>query len=169
MGSDPSDAGSAAAGAGAGRGPRAGSSAASLATMKLIIRDDKDACGEYAAEYVRSRINAFAPTEDKPFVLGLPTGSTPIPTYKKLVQYVKEGSLSFKHIVTFNMDEYVGLAVDHPESYHSFMRVNLFDHVDIQVSSDELTLRNISSSLITPLHTKTKYAHRRRRYSAAEH
>ena len=55
--------------------------------------------------HVRDRINSFAPTEAKPFVLGLPTGSTPIPTYKKLIEYVAAGTLSFRHVVTFNMDE----------------------------------------------------------------
>jgi glucosamine-6-phosphate deaminase len=82
------------------------------------------------AAYVKAKINAFKPTASKPFVLGLPTGSTPIPTYEKLVEYVKAGELSFANVVTFNMDEYVDLAEDHPESYHSFMATNLFDHVD---------------------------------------
>jgi len=63
-------------------------------------------------------------------VLGLPTGSSPEGTYKLLVQFVEEGKLSFKHVVTFNMDEYCGIPEDHPESYHSFMRKHLFDHID---------------------------------------
>ena len=89
-------------------------------------------CGAYVAGLVRDRILAFAPTADKPFVLGLPTGSTPIPTYEALVAMVKAGELSFEHVVSFNMDEYVGLAKDHPESYWSFMHTNLFDHVDMK-------------------------------------
>jgi glucosamine-6-phosphate deaminase len=52
--------------------------------------------------------------------------------YKKLVNFVKEGNLSFKHVVTFNMDEYCGLAEDHPESYHNFMWTHLFSHIDIE-------------------------------------
>ena len=62
-------------------------------------------CGEFVAGLVKDRILAFAPTAAKPFVLGLPTGSTPIPTYKRLVAMVKAGELSFKNVVTFNMDE----------------------------------------------------------------
>lgn len=89
-------------------------------------------CGAYVAGLVRDRIVAFAPTADKPFVLGLPTGSTPIPTYEHLVAMVKAGELSFEHVVSFNMDEYVGLAKDHKESYWSFMHTNLFDHVDMK-------------------------------------
>ncbi|KAI9337555.1 glucosamine-6-phosphate isomerase 1 [Obelidium mucronatum] len=100
--------------------------------MRLIIKDKyQDVC-QYTAEYVVARINEFNPTAERPFVLGLPTGSSPIGVYKKLVQFHREGMLSFKHVITFNMDEYVHLPRDHPESYHSFMWENLFKHVDIQ-------------------------------------
>ena len=61
---------------------------------------------------------------DRPFVLGLPTGGTPMTTYKALVEMHKAGQVSFKHVVTFNMDEYVGLPKEHPESYYSFMHRN---------------------------------------------
>jgi glucosamine-6-phosphate deaminase len=99
--------------------------------MRLIIRDDSAAVGEYIANYICKRINDFGPTPDKPFVLGLPTGSSPIPTYKQIIKLVKAGKLSFKNVVTFNMDEYVGLPRDHPESYHAFMFRELFSHIDI--------------------------------------
>lgn len=102
--------------------------------MRLIIRDDSPAVGDYIAKYICKRINDYKPTQEKPFVLGLPTGSSPIPTYKKLIQFVKEGKLSFKNVVTFNMDEYVGLPQDHPESYHTFMFRELFSHIDIPPS-----------------------------------
>lgn len=100
--------------------------------MRVIIRRDPEEVASWVAEYVRRRINEFNPTADRPFVLGLPTGSSPVPTYQKLVQFYKEGSLSFEHVVTFNMDEYVGIPEDHPESYHSFMKQHLFDHVNIK-------------------------------------
>lgn len=61
------------------------------------------------AYYVKERINQFAPTKERPFVLGLPTGSSPIGVYHKLVDFNAAGQLSFEHVVTFNMDEYVGL------------------------------------------------------------
>jgi len=61
----------------------------------------------------------------------LPTGSSPKGTYKELVRLYQEGKVSFKHVVTFNMDEYVGIPKEHPESYHSFMWSNLFSHIDI--------------------------------------
>lgn len=98
--------------------------------MRLIIESDYDKMSDYAAETVIRRINEAAPTERYPFVLGLPTGSTPVGMYRRLVKAYEEGRVSFRHVVTFNMDEYVGLREDHPESYHSFMRRELFDHVD---------------------------------------
>ncbi|KAH9960186.1 glucosamine-6-phosphate isomerase [Russula dissimulans] len=97
----------------------------------LIIRDDSATVGKYIGEYIAKRINDFGPTPEKPFVLGLPTGSSPIPTYKYLIRLVKDGKLSFRNVVTFNMDEYVGLPDDHPESYHTFMFREFFSHVDI--------------------------------------
>ncbi|KAF8460706.1 hypothetical protein DFH94DRAFT_841239 [Russula ochroleuca] len=97
----------------------------------LIIRDNPTTVGEYIGEYIAKRINDFRPTPERPFVLGLPTGSSPIPTYKHLIRLVKDGKLSFKNVVTFNMDEYVGLPQDHPESYHTFMFREFFSHVDI--------------------------------------
>ena len=100
--------------------------------MRVIIESNYDKLSFWTAKYIINKINAFNPTEDKPFVLGLPTGGTPVGTYKELVKAYVEGEISFKNVVTFNMDEYVGLAEDHPESYHSFMWTNFFSHIDIQ-------------------------------------
>lgn len=100
--------------------------------MRLIpLHTDYDV-SLWSARHIINRINAFKPTEERPFVLGLPTGGTPLKTYKRLIELYKLGEVSFKHVVTFNMDEYVGLASDHPESYRSFMYSNFFDHVDVQ-------------------------------------
>ena len=60
------------------------------------------------------------------------SGSTPLGMYKKLIEFHKEGQISFKYVKTFNMDEYVDLPRDHPESYHSFMWTNFFKHIDIE-------------------------------------
>lgn len=98
--------------------------------MRLIIEKDYDALSKWAAEYVIKRINEFNPTPEHRFVLGLPTGSSPIGMYKELVKACKEGRVSFKNVLTFNMDEYCGLPESHPESYHSFMANNLFNHID---------------------------------------
>lgn len=99
--------------------------------MRLIIQSDYDMVSKWAASYVANRILEFNPTESKRFVLGLPTGSSPIGMYKELANLNKKGVVSFKYVTTFNMDEYVKLPEDHPESYHSFMYNNFFNHIDI--------------------------------------
>ncbi|KAL7885762.1 hypothetical protein AOLI_G00060570 [Acnodon oligacanthus] len=102
------------------------------AIMRLVILDDYDLASEWAAKYIRNRIIQFKPSADRYFTLGLPTGSTPLGCYRKLIEYHKSGDLSFKYVKTFNMDEYVGLPRDHPESYHSYMWNNFFKHIDIE-------------------------------------
>ncbi|CAI5771599.1 glucosamine-6-phosphate isomerase 1 [Podarcis lilfordi] len=99
--------------------------------MKLIILEDHAQASEWAAKYIRNRIIQFSPGPSKYFTLGLPSGSTPLGCYGKLIEYYKNGDLSFQYVKTFNMTEYVGLAKDHPESYHSFMWNNFFKHIDI--------------------------------------
>ncbi|KAJ5902418.1 hypothetical protein N7495_002946 [Penicillium taxi] len=99
--------------------------------LRVIIREDPKEVSVYIADYIISRIKTFNATEDQPFVLGLPTGSSPEIIYKILVQRYRAGEISFRNVVTFNMDEYVGLPRDHPESYHSFMYKHFFSHVDI--------------------------------------
>ncbi len=99
--------------------------------MRLIVESDYGAVSRRAASHIARRISEFAPTPGRPFVLGLPTGSTPVGTYEELVKLFRAGVLSFRDVVTFNMDEYVGLPEVHPQSYHSFMRERLFSKVDI--------------------------------------
>ena len=99
--------------------------------MRVIIQSNYDLVSKWVASYVVKEIRDFQPTAEKPFVLGLPTGSSPIGTYRELVAMHKAGKISFKNVVTFNMDEYIGILEDHPESYHSFMKENLFKHIDI--------------------------------------
>lgn len=99
--------------------------------MRVIIEQDKAAMSKWAANHIIERIRAFAPTEDRPFVLGLPTGGTPLGTYADLIRRHKAGEVSFRHVITFNMDEYIGLPKDHEQSYYSFMWTNFFSHIDI--------------------------------------
>eukprot|EP00755_Sulcionema_specki_P003130 Sspe_Gene.27260::Locus_11656_Transcript_1_1_Confidence_1.000_Length_939::g.27260::m.27260/K02564/nagB, GNPDA; glucosamine-6-phosphate deaminase len=99
--------------------------------MRIVIHPTDDEVATYAANHIIQRINDFAPTADRPFVIGLPTGGTPVKTYQKLIQAHRQGKVTFRHVVTFNMDEYVGLPQAHPESYHSFMWGNLFNFIDI--------------------------------------
>ena len=100
--------------------------------MRVIILKNKEEIGKFSAYTIAKRINSFKPTKERPFVLGLPTGSTPLMTYKELIILNKQGIVSFKNVVTFNMDEYVGLSKDHRQSYHYFMHENFFKHIDIE-------------------------------------
>lgn len=100
--------------------------------MRLIIQPDYTGISSWVADFIAEKINQFQPTSDRPFVLGLPTGSTPLGVYKNLIELYKAGQVSFRHVVTFNMDEYVGIPQNHSQSYYSFMWDNFFAHIDIQ-------------------------------------
>jgi glucosamine-6-phosphate deaminase len=94
--------------------------------MEIIIRDTYDEMSAAAAKEVARTLNA------KPnAVLGLATGSTPLGLYKELVRLHKDEGLDFSQVTTFNLDEYVGLKQNHPQSYHYFMHENLFKHINI--------------------------------------
>ncbi|MEI8114324.1 MAG: glucosamine-6-phosphate deaminase, partial [Bacteroidia bacterium] len=99
--------------------------------MRLIIQANSELTSKWVANYIVRKIILAAPTKEKPFVLGLPTGSSPLGTYQELIKLYQNGTVSFKNVVTFNMDEYVGIPKDHPQSYYTFMWDNLFSHIDI--------------------------------------
>ncbi len=100
--------------------------------MRIIIQPDYDRVSRWTANYVARKIIGFSPTDSKPFVLGLPAGSSPLGMFAELIELNKNGIVSFKNVITFNMDEYVNLPEDHPQSYHSFMWNNFFSRIDIQ-------------------------------------
>lgn len=100
--------------------------------MRVIIEPNYDLTSKWAANYVAGKIIAFEPSKQNPFVLGLPTGSSPLGMYKELIKLNKDRYVSFQNVVTFNMDEYVNLPREHPESYYSFMWNNFFNHIDIE-------------------------------------
>jgi glucosamine-6-phosphate deaminase len=94
--------------------------------MEIIIQKTPEEMSKTAARVVASIVNA------KPnAVIGLATGSTPLGLYKELVRMHREEGLDFSQITTFNLDEYVGLTQQHPQSYHYFMHENLFKHINI--------------------------------------
>lgn len=115
--------------------------------MRLIIKQDYQSISQWAADYVVARINAAKPTAERPFVLGLPTGSSPLGMYKALIDANKAGKVSFQNVVTFNMDEYIGLPDGHPESYHSFMWNNFFSHIDIKKENVHILNGNAADPL----------------------
>jgi len=94
--------------------------------MRVIIVKDQAEQGKVAAELIAAEMRK------KPnFVLGLATGTSPIPLYQELIRMHKEEGLDFSTTITFNLDEYVGLEPSHPQSYRYFMNTHLFDHVNI--------------------------------------
>lgn len=106
--------------------------------MRLVIQPEANSVARWSANYIAHKIEIANPTPENPFVLGLPTGSTPLGTYVELIKLYKEGKVSFQNVITFNMDEYVGIDRNHPQSYHTFMWDNFFSHVDIKPSNVNL-------------------------------
>lgn len=94
--------------------------------MKLIKVKDYDTLSDKATEMVLQTIR-----ENEQPILGLATGSTPMKLYENLIHLYKNGDISFQNVLTYNLDEYVGLSPDHIGSYHYFMHEKLFDHIDI--------------------------------------
>ena len=98
--------------------------------MRLLICPDYDSVSEKAADHICKAINKHG-SQSRPFVLGLPTGSSPLGTYRELIRRFNNKQVSFRNVVTINMDEYVGLPEKHPQSYRTYMYENLFRHVDV--------------------------------------
>ncbi|MCD6404926.1 MAG: glucosamine-6-phosphate deaminase [Planctomycetes bacterium] len=95
--------------------------------MEVIVKENYEQMSRLAAEMIADLVRS------KPrSVLGLATGSTPVGTYKELIRMHKEDGLDFDQVVTFNLDEYVGLPTTHTESYRYFMNDNLFNHINIR-------------------------------------
>ena len=94
----------------------------------LVLQQD---LGKWTAEKICQEVHAFTPSAQKPFVLGLPTGGTVEGMYANLCQLYQTGQLDFSTIVTFNMDEYVGISPQDPHSYHYYMQHHLFDGVNL--------------------------------------
>jgi glucosamine-6-phosphate deaminase len=94
--------------------------------MEVIIYDSPEevarTCADAVTELVRRKPDC---------VLGLATGSTPLAMYQLLIHRVQGGELSFRNVRSFNLDEYVGLSANHPQSYRHYMQTQFFDHIDI--------------------------------------
>ena len=111
--------------------------------MRVVIQDNYEKMCLWAANYIKCRIAEHNQGSEKnrPFVLGLPTGSSPIGVYKELVRMNKAGEISFANVVTFNMDEYLGLPREHDQSYWYFMHDNLFNHL-VDMKPENINILN---------------------------
>ena len=101
--------------------------------MEVIILDTPDDVAEYSAQIIKKQI-----VHKPDSVLGLATGSTPVAVYEKCIAMVQKGELSFAHVHSFNLDEYLGLAGTHPQSYRHFMNEKLFHHIDINIDNTHI-------------------------------
>ncbi|MGL4383213.1 MAG: glucosamine-6-phosphate deaminase [Bacilli bacterium] len=98
--------------------------------MKVIIVENYEEMSEVACEIIAEQI------KEKPnSIIGLATGSSPVRTYELLIEEYQKKEISFKDVTTFNLDEYIGLDYDHPQSYHYFMNDVLFSKIDIDLNN----------------------------------
>ena len=93
--------------------------------MKYLVFDSKQEASKEVYKILKSLINENS-------TLGLATGGSPTGLYAEMIADHKAGNFSYKNVKSYNLDEYVGISYDHPESYHKFMETNLFDHIDIE-------------------------------------
>ncbi|TVY02936.1 glucosamine-6-phosphate deaminase [Cohnella terricola] len=108
--------------------------------MNIITFDSDEKLNEAAANIIVGQVQTIPRA-----VLGLATGGTPVGIYKQIVRDYERGMVSFRNVTTFNLDEYVNIPVDHPESYHSYMKSHLFDHIDLPESQRFIPNGNASN------------------------
>lgn len=108
--------------------------------MQLIICEDSDEASLKASEMVIEQLQ-----KHRQSTLGLATGSTPLGLYKNLISAYKKGIITFKDVVSYNLDEYLGMDRHHKESYYQFMHTHLFDHIDIKKENTHLPNNNLAT------------------------
>lgn len=113
--------------------------------MKIIICKDYEDVSQKASEYVIEQMKLKSNS-----VLGLATGSTPIRLYEKLVESYKKKEISFKEVLTYNLDEYIGVDQNHPQSYYQYMYNHLFSLIDIKKSNIHIPSSNTKEIDVTP-------------------
>ena len=96
--------------------------------MKIIRCKDYSECSKVGSEIFKDAI-----IKNPNIILGLATGSSPIGIYQNLINEYQNGSISFKNVITYNLDEYVGISREHPQSYYYFMNDNLFRKINIKI------------------------------------
>jgi len=100
--------------------------------MRVVIKKDYEELSRWAADYVVYRINKHKPSPKHLFVLGLPSGSTPLGMFKYLAQYYKEGKVSFANVVFFGMGEYVGIGAGDERGFQYFLWDNFLKYINIK-------------------------------------
>lgn len=121
--------------------------------MRVIIEKNYEDLSLWVATYIMKKINSC---QKKYFVLGLPTGSTPLLTYKYLIKFNQQKLVSFQNVITFNMDEYVNLDSNHEQSYSYFMYNNFFNYIDIKKKNINLLNGNANNLKLECLNYENK-------------
>lgn len=109
--------------------------------VRVVILDSAAEMAQVAAKESLERCGLLANRHGKRLgrlVLGLATGGTPVGVYRQWIEHFRAGDVSFQSVTTFNLDEYVGLSLSDPRSYHAYMREHLFDHIDIALENTHL-------------------------------
>jgi len=115
--------------------------------MNILTFETNEELNQVGANIIASLV------QTNPYsVLGLATGSTPIGIYQELIRQYQNGLVSFKHVTSFNLDEYVGLPEGHQESYRTFMNNQLFNHIDIPVEQTHVPNGNAQDLLAECAH-----------------
>lgn len=96
--------------------------------IQTVVSSSAEEASEMVAELFAAQIRRKGDS-----VLGLATGGTPVKTYRHLIEMNRRGEADFRDVISFNLDEYIGLSGDHPQSFRAFMNVNLFDHINIRM------------------------------------
>ncbi|MCU0412162.1 MAG: glucosamine-6-phosphate deaminase [Bacteroidetes bacterium] len=99
--------------------------------MRIIVHDNYEALSKWTAYTIAQEILSYHPSADRPFVLGIPAGQSPIGTFQQLVSLNQQGTVSFEHVVVFGLNEFVGIPQDHPQSHYSVLWNNFFSRIDI--------------------------------------
>ena len=115
--------------------------------ITCLVANSKQDASQVIAEHICSKIRA-AEQEGRKFVLGLATGSTPIPIYNALVQLYKDNKISFENVITINLDEYYPIQEEDKNSYHFFMNQNLFQHVNFRPENNHIPSGTISEDAV---------------------
>lgn len=110
--------------------------------MKVVILDNPETVADYGLRMFKAQLH-----EKPDAIFGLATGSTPVALYNALIKAYQNNELSFAAAKTFNLDEYLGLSSEHPQSYRYFMNQSLFNHVDIDLNNTYIPDGNATNPL----------------------
>ena len=106
--------------------------------MRIIIHDTYEALSKWTAYSIAAKMRQFKPSADRPFVLGVPAGQSPVGVFQQLISLHQKGEVTFRNVVAFGLNEYVGIPQDSPQSHYSVLWNNFFSQIDIPADNVRL-------------------------------